>query len=179
LNDLDAVAELDVAIVTLGDDSLLAVIALDRHLNAATAAHAAAVAVHDRAGNGAADDAQDASNQAAAKTSTAGRADCRAAKAAQQAADQGSLSRARAGAAATLQADVIDGDDPAARAGRWSCGRCRLDEARLHSVGCTSAKSCYQSQWQQGGPDKLAPHENPFPLQPLYEWNHDRNGAKR
>jgi hypothetical protein len=179
LNDLHAVAELDVAIVALGDYSRLAIVALDRHLNAAAAAHAAAVPIHDRTGDRTADGAQDASNQAASQRTGSARTYCSAAEAPQQATDEGAAPGAGAAAAATLQADVIDADYPAARARRWGDARRRFDEARLHAVGCTSAKSCCQCEWQQDGPDKFAPHEDPFPLQPLYELNLDRNGAKR
>src|SRR5512143_904040 len=94
----------------LRDGDLLAVIALDRHFDAAAPAHGAAVAVEDRARDRATDSTEQASYQSAADRIAGRRAERRAACATEQAADQ----RAATGtaAAAAAQGNVIDGAAP-------------------------------------------------------------------
>src|SRR5262245_30926188 len=68
LHDLHAVAQLDVAIVALGDRDLLAIVTLHRHLDAAAAVGTAAVvAAGDGPGDGAAHQAQHCAHDAAAQ----------------------------------------------------------------------------------------------------------------
>src|SRR6185312_12409437 len=123
LHDLHAVAELHIAVVALGDGDLLAVVLLNRDLDAAAAAADTGVPVDDGAGDRAADRAQHAADQAAAEAAAARGTDGDAAQAAQQAAHHGAVARAAA-ASAALQADVVDRHHTAGTDG-LAVGRCR------------------------------------------------------
>jgi len=160
LDDLHAVAELDVAVVALGDGDALAIVLLDGDLDAAAAA-ADAVAVDDRAGDRATDSADRTADQSAADAAAARGADRDATQAAQQAADDRAVS-APAASTASAQADVIDRHDPPGFAGLGiavglrrgaAATRGRIHDPRLNAIIGARAKPPCQKDWQQGRPN--------------------------